>query len=300
MTPMKVKHQVFVSSTYEDLREERQEVMHALLELDCIPSGMELFPAANDDQWTLIQRVIDECDYYILILGGRYGTIGPGGMGYTEMEYRYALNQNKPILSFLHDDPGKLLSDKTEQTDDGKKKFQAFRELARKKLCKTWTTPEGLGSVVSRGLVQLRQTHPAVGWVRGNLVPSRDTSEEILSLRKENEQLQEQLRLARFAPPQKTLYFVVYDNGGLKASNVNQTLEQVIQNIHDVPPPSGQWQKAEIKGVDGLLGGIFSTAIASAALFPNEHLRKTEIQKLTRLLMDIPTVKVVINKGGKK
>ena len=48
------KFQVFVSSTYEDLQQERQEIMHALLELDCIPSGMELFPAANEDQWSLI------------------------------------------------------------------------------------------------------------------------------------------------------------------------------------------------------------------------------------------------------
>lgn len=55
------KYQVFVSSTYEDLQIERQEVMHALLELDCIPSGMELFPAANEDQWTLIKGVIEDC-----------------------------------------------------------------------------------------------------------------------------------------------------------------------------------------------------------------------------------------------
>jgi hypothetical protein len=45
------KYQVFVSSTYIDLIDERQEIMHALLELDCIPAGMELFPAANEDQW---------------------------------------------------------------------------------------------------------------------------------------------------------------------------------------------------------------------------------------------------------
>ncbi len=50
---MEKKYQVFVSSTYKDLSEERQEVMQALLELDCIPVGMELFPAADDDQWTL-------------------------------------------------------------------------------------------------------------------------------------------------------------------------------------------------------------------------------------------------------
>jgi hypothetical protein len=51
----------------EDLKEERKEVIQALLELDCIPVGMELFPAADDDQWTLIRELIDDCDYYILI-----------------------------------------------------------------------------------------------------------------------------------------------------------------------------------------------------------------------------------------
>jgi hypothetical protein len=56
------RYQVFVSSTFWDLEKERQEVMHALLELNCIPSGMELFPAANEDQWNLIKKVIDDCE----------------------------------------------------------------------------------------------------------------------------------------------------------------------------------------------------------------------------------------------
>ena len=83
---MDKRYQVFVSSTYADLREERQEVIQALLELDCIPAGMELFPAADDDQWTLIRKVIDDCDYYIVILAGRYGSLGPGGKSYTQIE----------------------------------------------------------------------------------------------------------------------------------------------------------------------------------------------------------------------
>lgn len=65
------KYQIFVSSTYADLQEERKEIIQALLELECIPVGMEMFPATNDDQWTLIKRLIDDCDYYILIMGGR-------------------------------------------------------------------------------------------------------------------------------------------------------------------------------------------------------------------------------------
>jgi hypothetical protein len=106
---MDKRYQVFVSSTYQDLTNERQEVMQALLELDCIPSGMELFPAATDDQWTLIKRVIDDCDYYIVIVGGRYGSLAPDGISYTELEYRYALERKKPIIAFLHKDPGHYL-----------------------------------------------------------------------------------------------------------------------------------------------------------------------------------------------
>jgi hypothetical protein len=63
---MDKRHQVFVSSTFTDLIDERRAVMQALLELDCIPAGMELFAAADEDAWTLIKSVIDDCDYYMV------------------------------------------------------------------------------------------------------------------------------------------------------------------------------------------------------------------------------------------
>src|SRR5947199_4833387 len=109
---MDKRYQVFISSTFADLQEERQEVMQALLELDCIPSGMELFPAANDDQWTLIKRVIDDSDYYVVVVGGRYGSTGPAGISYSQMEYEYAIEQNKPVIAFLHKDPTSLSAKK--------------------------------------------------------------------------------------------------------------------------------------------------------------------------------------------
>ena len=40
---MDKRYQVFVSSTYADLMEERQHVIQALMDMDCIPSGMEVF-----------------------------------------------------------------------------------------------------------------------------------------------------------------------------------------------------------------------------------------------------------------
>lgn len=201
---MNKKYQVFVSSTYDDLRVERQEVIHALLELDCIPSGMELFPAADEDQWSLIQGVIDECDYYILILGGRYGTVSPKGIGYTEMEYQYALDTGKPIIAFLHKDPDSIEKKRTEQTEEGQKKFKAFRALAQNKMCKFWETPQELGSVVSRSLIMLQRKTPGIGWVRGDLIPKQEASLEILELKKEIERLNTQLNDIRTTAPPGT------------------------------------------------------------------------------------------------
>lgn len=188
------RYQVFVSSTYEDLHEERQEIIQALLELDCIPAGMELFPAANEDQWTLIKKVIDDCDYYLVVVGGRYGSIGPSGISYTHMEYEYAVTQGKPVIGFLHKDPGTLSAKHTEKTDVGKEKLEAFRTVVQKKMCKFWTTPADLGSAVSRSLVKLIKTNPAVGWVKADLLPEKSSTEEILRLRQQIEDLQNQLK----------------------------------------------------------------------------------------------------------
>ena len=201
---MDKRYQVFVSSTYADLLDERQEVMQALLELDCIPAGMELFPAANEDQWTLIKKVIDDCDYYMVIIAGRYGSIGPDGLSYTEMEYQYALETGKPVLGFVHRNPGELAANRCETGDEGKAKLATFREFVQKKMCRFWDSPADLGSQVSRSLVKLIKSNPGIGWVRGNLVPDESATEEILSLRRRVEELQAELQATRTTGPAGT------------------------------------------------------------------------------------------------
>lgn len=199
---MEKRYQVFVSSTFIDLQEERREVMQALLELDSIPSGMELFPAANEDQWTLIRKVIDDCDYYIVIVGGRYGSIGPNGLSFTEMEYRYALETKKPILGFVCKNPAEISAGKTEASETGREKLQAFRKLVQQRPCRFWETPADLGSHVSRSLIKLIKTHPAIGWVRGDQVPSQEVSTEILALRRTIDELEKKLASAAIEAPQ--------------------------------------------------------------------------------------------------
>jgi hypothetical protein len=204
MSNVNKKYQVFVSSTYVDLVPERQEIMNALLELDCIPAGMELFPAADEDQWSLIKGVIDECDYYIVVIGGRYGSLGPDGISYTEMEYRYAIETEKPVIAFLHKEPDSIPAKHTEQTDDGKNKLKDFRELSQQKVCKFWNTPSELGSVVSRSLIMLQKKHPGIGWVRGDQVASSEASTEILRLRRRIEELETDIASAQTEAPKGT------------------------------------------------------------------------------------------------
>ena len=199
---MEKKYQVFVSSTYTDLIDERKEVIQALLELDCIPVGMEMFPAADDDQWSLIKRLIDDCDYYMLIVGGRYGSLSSEGISYTQMEYEYAISKGIPVISFLHQNPGAIPSSKTEKDSDSIKKFEEFKEKVKLKLCKSWETPSDLGSKVSRSLVRLIKDRPMSGWVKASFVTSEDTAKEILDLKKQIESLNKQIQSnTEQAPP---------------------------------------------------------------------------------------------------
>ncbi|MEM6327006.1 MAG: DUF4062 domain-containing protein [Bacteroidota bacterium] len=201
---MDKRYQVFISSTYEDLKEARAEVIQALLELDCIPAGMELFPAANDDQWTLIKNVIDDCDYYMVIVAGRYGSVGADGVSYTQMEYEYAVEKGKPVIGFIHKAPDSLPAKHSEKTEGGREKLEAFRGLVQQRMCKFWSEPADLGSAVSRSLIKLIKTNPATGWVRADLLPEQSATEEILKLRKRIEELDTELSQSRTAAPQGT------------------------------------------------------------------------------------------------
>src|SRR5271166_1239465 len=99
MTPKK-RLQVFVSSTYSDLIQERQAAVEAILTAGHIPAGMELFTAGDESQMEVIKQWIDESDVYLLILGGRYGSVEPkNGKSYTQLEYEYALGLGKPLFA---------------------------------------------------------------------------------------------------------------------------------------------------------------------------------------------------------
>lgn len=48
---MEKKFQIFISSTYEDLKEERAKLVATILKDYHFPIGMEMFSADNVEQW---------------------------------------------------------------------------------------------------------------------------------------------------------------------------------------------------------------------------------------------------------
>lgn len=187
-----IRHQVFVSSTFTDLIGERAEVIQAIWELDCIPTGMEAFLASNESQWDVIKRVIDECDYYVLIIGGRYGSVTEDGVSYTEKEYRYAKKLGIPVLAFIHANPEEIPVGKTEKIETSRVKLKAFRdEVMKDHPVREWSSASELGGLVSRSLVREIKVNPRPGWIRNDGSSPIALLEQINKLTEENRQLRE-------------------------------------------------------------------------------------------------------------
>ncbi|AMR27792.1 hypothetical protein A0257_12275 [Hymenobacter psoromatis] len=55
---MAKKYQVFISSTYEDLKTQRDEVVKTILRIGHLPVGMEMFNAGNDTQGKLLSDTL--------------------------------------------------------------------------------------------------------------------------------------------------------------------------------------------------------------------------------------------------
>ena len=187
---MEKRYQVFVSSTFDDLKKERKTIIEMLLNAKYIPSGMELFSASNDEQFKYIQKIMDNCDYYILVIGARYGSTNPeNGLSFTELEYDYAISKNIPVLAFLHENPDELPPEKIEV--DKKEELDRFKKKVYKnRMCKMWSNETELATSVIISLIDEISENPQLGWIRGSLFDTTELLSQINELRKEKDELE--------------------------------------------------------------------------------------------------------------
>lgn len=186
---MDKKYQIFVSSTYEDLKEERDQAIKAILEMGHIPVGMEMFSAADEEQWQLIARQIEATDYYVIIVGHRYGSETPEGISYTEKEFDYAKSCGIPTLGFVIDDKASWPADRIEKDSKKINKLDKFKGKVKSKIVQFWNSKEDLHGKISISLIKAMSINPRIGWARADEIVSLDMTKEITRLSSENSKL---------------------------------------------------------------------------------------------------------------
>ncbi|WP_318713908.1 DUF4062 domain-containing protein [Treponema sp.] len=188
---MKKKLQIFISSTYKDLIVERQAAVETVLKSGNIPAGMELFTAGDESQLETITRWIDESDIYMLILGGRYGSIEPiSGKSYTEAEYDYARSLGKPFFAIVLSD--KYLEEKASEDSSfiettKSNEIKLFKQKVLSSICRIVDTQNDIKLAIHETLQDFKDRYEFSGWVQGS------KEENYSELLEENHRLRKEL-----------------------------------------------------------------------------------------------------------
>ncbi|KRQ94524.1 DUF4062 domain-containing protein [Bradyrhizobium valentinum] len=189
---MEKVYQVFVSSTFADLYEERKHVSNMLSKAGYLVAGMELFPATDQQQLEYIYRVIDKSDYYVVIVGGRYGSATEDGTSYTEKEYEYAVARKIPVLAFIHSAPDTIQVGKTERDVGKLERLDQFKNrLGSGRIIDHWRDVDQLATNVVIGVGNAINLSPRTGWIRGDQAIDPKLIQEMEKLRLENAKLKQ-------------------------------------------------------------------------------------------------------------
>ena len=172
---MDKRYQIFISSTFADLIDERGKVMETILSLDCFPAGMELFPSMDEEQFRYIKKIIDDSDFYLLIIAGRYGSLYKDGKSYTEKEFEYAVSKNIPVIVFDHQDYTQLPANKTDRNDKKEKLLIEFKKrVSTNRIISFWYNADDLSAKVAKTLAKLLKDNPDGGWIRATNVTNSE------------------------------------------------------------------------------------------------------------------------------
>lgn len=140
------------------------------------------------------QRLIDACEYFVILLGGRYGTLSPLGLSFPHREYIFAATRRKPVLALIHDQPLGLPDDAREATREGQVRRDDFaRLLENKVLTYRWRETAELTELMGQVMPAMMREYPTPGWVRADRMASGDETralrEQLAALEKEREML---------------------------------------------------------------------------------------------------------------
>ena len=185
----------FISSTFIDLKQERDAVANALRESNMNINALDVKPASNNSSRKEILTGIKESDFIILIVGERYGSIIPkitvsNKLSITRWEYVSAVKRlgKHALVYFKQVDSGDSLhyDDPTSPDFKIKKGYLAEfkKELSSAHNPKYFTTPEELAEEVRKALIPTYRSG-----VKSLININESLTKELEALKLENQRL---------------------------------------------------------------------------------------------------------------
>lgn len=176
-------------------------MLRTLARFRFIAAGMEYFPAVDEEQFNYIRTIIDYSDYYAVIVAGKYGSLAPDGIGYSEKEYDYAIHKSIPVIAFIRQDIEAIEQTKRETDPRKIEMLDAFRRrLSTGRLVAYWKDETDLCLHLIDSLNTTVAKYPRNGWIRGARENPEDLLRRIVELEDANQRLRDGLAASTEAP----------------------------------------------------------------------------------------------------
>jgi Domain of unknown function (DUF4062) len=169
--------------------------MEAILAAGHIPAAMEQFTPGDETAWDKIKRWIEQSDCFLLILGGRYGSLEPKSRkGYIQLEYEHALEKGKPFFALVIREDAFRLKVNEQGIDvvderGNPEKYKKFFKTVTSKHCDFWNDRKDIQLSIMHKLPEWSEREDLVGWVRGNEAVGPQVANEMARLSRENSDL---------------------------------------------------------------------------------------------------------------
>jgi hypothetical protein len=191
---MTKKYLVYISSSLDDLKNERRDLIRLVTEIGAIPVAMDAFDISDKNEQKLIKKAIEECDYFLNLTAYKCGT--PLGKSFSlEAELSWAEKCGLPVIALVIDEKARWKASKKEKSPEAAKALEAFKRRLGNHTCETWTSPGDLRQKAQSLLIQETNLNPRRGWVPATEAIDPSVGNELSRLIQENESLKNQVRM---------------------------------------------------------------------------------------------------------
>jgi len=189
-----MKYHIFIGSTLDDLKNERKELPRIILELGHIPVTADYLDETARNASELLQKVIEECDYFIALVGNKYSG-SDGEVSPLVEQLSIATKKGIPVLALIIGEKVRSKPAKKEKEPALIRKLDDLKARLQEGSYETWTNSPDLCQKAQSLLVQELNIHARPGWVKAEKLIDPTVANELSRLSSENDALRRQVRI---------------------------------------------------------------------------------------------------------